>query len=71
LQIFDGQISVAHDAFQDFWVENFGRVERPGCSPAGSIPVNLVATALAGLRRPQFFEYRGHLARCDAGQLRH
>jgi hypothetical protein len=30
-----------------------------------------VATALAGQGKSKFFQYRGHLAGCDAGQLRH
>jgi hypothetical protein len=38
---------------------------------AGGILIDLVATAPASEAESKFFQYRGHLASCDAGQLRH
>ena len=71
LQVFGAQARVAHDAFQDFGMEDFRRVKGNRSPLAFGILVDHVAATLARYRKTQFFQYGTDFARSQAWELRH
>jgi len=71
LQVFGAQARVAHDAFQDFGMENFRSVKWNRSPPTFSILVNHMAAALARYRKTKFFQNGTDFARRQAWELGH
>lgn len=70
-QVLSADLSIAQDAFQNLGVEDLrGVIWNRGPFACG-IPLNLVAATLPSQGKSKPFLHRGHLAGCDAGQLRH
>jgi superfamily I DNA and RNA helicase len=69
LQVFGAQARVAHDALQDFGMEDFRGVKGNGSPLAFGILVDHVAAALARHRKTQLFQYGTDFARSQAWEL--
>ena len=70
-QIFDSEVGVAQDAFENLGMESLGSVKRDGGALARGILVDDVAAALASDGESELFQDGTNLASSEPGKLGH